>query len=61
MEMAAAHMTEFKPLDTADPQLSALVSRAMQQNHDVRLAMARVSAARAQLRQSRAGLLPSSD
>ncbi|KIZ33849.1 TolC family protein, partial [Stutzerimonas stutzeri] len=44
-----------------DPQLSALVSRAMQQNHDVRLAMARVTAARAQLRQSRAGLLPSFD
>jgi NodT family efflux transporter outer membrane factor (OMF) lipoprotein len=44
-----------------DPQLTALVSRAMQQNHDVRLAMARVTAARAQLRQSRAGLLPSFD
>ena len=41
-----------------DPQLTALVSRAMQQNHDVRLAMARVDSARAQLRQSRAGLLP---
>jgi NodT family efflux transporter outer membrane factor (OMF) lipoprotein len=44
-----------------DPQLTALVSRAMQQNPDVRLAMARVTAARAQLRQSRAGLLPSFD
>ncbi|MCQ4293980.1 efflux transporter outer membrane subunit [Pseudomonas stutzeri] len=44
-----------------DPQLTALVSRAMQQNHDVRLAMARVTSARAQLRQSRAGLLPSFD
>ena len=44
-----------------DSQLTALVSRAMQQNHDVRLAMARVTAARAQLRQSRAGLLPSFD
>ena len=33
----------------------------MQQNHDVRLAMARVDSARAQLRQSRAGLLPSFD
>ncbi|MBE7375025.1 efflux transporter outer membrane subunit [Pseudomonas lopnurensis] len=44
-----------------DPQLSALVTRAMQQNHDVRLAMARVDTARAQLRQSRAGLLPSFD
>src|SRR3546814_12275054 len=42
-----------------DPQLTALVSRAMQQNHDVRLAMARVTAARAPLRQSRAGPLPS--
>ncbi|MEW6174701.1 MAG: efflux transporter outer membrane subunit [Pseudomonadota bacterium] len=44
-----------------DPQLTALVGRAMQQNHDVRLAMARVDSARAQLRQSRAGLLPSFD
>ncbi|PZR60598.1 MAG: RND transporter, partial [Stutzerimonas stutzeri] len=44
-----------------DPQLTALVHRAMQQNHDVRLAMARVDSARAQLRQSRAGLLPSFD
>lgn len=44
-----------------DPQLSALVNRAMRQNHDVRLAMTRVGAARAQLRQSRAGLLPSFD
>lgn len=44
-----------------DPQLTAVVSRAMQQNHDVRLAMARVDSARAQLRQSRAGLLPSFD
>ena len=44
-----------------DPQLSELVNRAMQQNHDVRLAMSRVNASRAQLRQSRAGLLPSFD
>ncbi|WP_296271356.1 efflux transporter outer membrane subunit [Pseudomonas sp. UBA6323] len=44
-----------------DPQLTALVGRAMQRNHDVRLAMARVDSARAQLRQSRAGLLPSFD
>ncbi|KIL06117.1 RND transporter, partial [Stutzerimonas stutzeri] len=35
-----------------DPQLSAVVQRAMQRNHDVRLAMQRVEAARAQLRQS---------
>lgn len=44
-----------------DPQLSAVVQRAMQRNHDVRLAMQRVEAARAQLRQSRAGLFPTFD
>ena len=44
-----------------DPTLSHLVSQAMQQNYDTQLAMLRVTGARAQLRQSRAGLFPSLD
>lgn len=44
-----------------DPQLTEMVSRAMQQSYDARLAMLRVNSARAQLRQSRAGLFPSLD
>ncbi|CEA05319.1 outer membrane lipoprotein [Pseudomonas saudimassiliensis] len=44
-----------------DPTLTRLVSRAMERNPDVELAMLQVSTARAQLRQSRAALLPSID
>ncbi|SDS34317.1 efflux transporter, outer membrane factor (OMF) lipoprotein, NodT family [Halopseudomonas litoralis] len=44
-----------------DPLLASLVTRALQQNHDVELAMLRVASSRAQSRQSRAGLLPSID
>lgn len=44
-----------------DPALTTLVHRAMERNRDVRLAMLRVNSARAQLRQSRAGLFPSLD
>lgn len=44
-----------------DPALTDLVSRAMQQSYDARLAMLRVNSARAQLRQSRAGLFPALD
>lgn len=44
-----------------DPALTRLVSRAMQQSYDARLAMLRVNSARAQLRQSRAGLFPALD
>ncbi|SDS55376.1 efflux transporter, outer membrane factor (OMF) lipoprotein, NodT family [Halopseudomonas xinjiangensis] len=41
-----------------DPMLTATVTRAMQANYDARLAMLRVQAARAQLRQARASLFP---
>ena len=44
-----------------DPNLTRLVHRAMQHSHDVELAMLQVTGARAQLRQSRAALLPSID
>lgn len=44
-----------------DPHLSRLVERAMQHNLDAQLAEQRITAARAQLRQARAGLLPSLD
>ncbi|PCD00691.1 efflux transporter outer membrane subunit [Halopseudomonas pelagia] len=44
-----------------DPALTRLVSKAMQQSYDTRLAMLRVNSARAQLRQSRAGLFPALD
>ncbi|MEH6389505.1 MULTISPECIES: efflux transporter outer membrane subunit [Pseudomonas] len=44
-----------------DPMLTDLVHRAMQQSHDVRLAMLRVNGARSQLRLSRAELFPSID
>ncbi|MBA1275488.1 efflux transporter outer membrane subunit [Stutzerimonas azotifigens] len=44
-----------------DPELTRLVQTAMERNRDVQLAMLRVNSARAQLRQSRAGLFPSLD
>lgn len=44
-----------------DPNLTRLVHRAMQHAYDVELAMLQVTGARAQLRQSRAALLPSID
>jgi outer membrane protein, multidrug efflux system len=41
-----------------DPQVASVVQRAMQRNRDVQLAMLQASAARSQLRLTRAGLFP---
>ena len=44
-----------------DPALTGLIRQALANNRDIRLAMLRVDTARAQLRQTRAGLFPSFD
>ena len=65
------HAVRQQPADTEaladwwrqfeDPTLTHLVRQALGSNRDVRLAMLRVDTARAQLRQTRAGLFPSFD